>query len=196
MRLVLASSNTHKAEEIGRVLPDKLDLLLQSDLGVISAEETGTTFIENALIKAKHASQQTGLPALADDSGLCVPSLGGRPGIYSARFAGVNASDQQNTAQLLSELDGQSDRRAFFICMLVYLSHADDPTPIIAQAQWHGEIALTPSGNNGFGYDPVFLLPTVRKTAAQLSAAEKNAISHRGLALTSLTRLLNEQYPT
>ena len=196
MKFVLASGNQHKAEEIGVLLPAHFELVLQKDLGVESPIETGTTFIENAIIKAKHASLATGLPAIADDSGLCVPFLSGDPGIYSARYAGPEATDIDNLSKLRSALEGASDRRAFFYCVLVHMEAAEDPTPIITEARWEGEIAHEPSGDHGFGYDPIFRIPSLGKTAAELSSEQKNSISHRGQALAALSRLLNDRYPT
>ena len=195
MRMVLASSNRHKAEEITAMLPPNFEINLQSDLGIDSAAETGTAFIENALIKARHASALAGMPAIADDSGLCVSALGGGPGIISARYAGPNASDQDNLNKLLAELRGKRNRDAFFYCVMVFLEGADSANPIIAEANWHGEISLAPSGTSGFGYDPVFYLPELGVTAAELAMSQKNSISHRGLALTQLKDKLFERYP-
>ena len=191
MKFVLASGNQHKAEEIGVLLPAHFELVLQKDLGVESPIETGTTFIENAIIKAKHASLATGLPAIADDSGLCVPFLSGDPGIYSARYAGPEATDIDNLLKLRSALEGASDRRAFFYCVLVHMEAAEDPTPIITEARWEGEIANEPSG-----YDPIFRIPSLGKTAAELSSEQKNSISHRGQALAALSGLLSDRYAT
>ena len=160
-----------------------------------SPEETGQTFIENALLKARHASLLTGLPALADDSGLVVPALNGAPGIFSARYAGPTASDIENCNRLLSALSGVTDRRACFHASLVFLLHADDPDPIIAQGHWFGEILTQSQGTNGFGYDPIFLVPELKKTAAELPESEKSAISHRGQALRQLTDSLAARYP-
>ena len=196
MKFVLASGNQHKAEEIGVLLPAHFELVLQKDLGVESPIETGTTFIENAIIKAKHASLATGLPAIADDSGLCVPFLSGDPGIYSARYAGPEATDIDNLLKLRSALEGASDRRAFFYCVLVYMEAAEDPTPIITEARWEGEIANEPSGDQGFGYDPIFRIQSLGKTAAELSSEQKNSISHRGQALAALSGLLSDRYAT
>lgn len=192
MRLVLASGNLHKAEEISRMLPDA-DLRLQSEFDVTPAIESGSTFIENALIKARHACRQTGLPVIADDSGLCVEAMNGAPGIISARYAGETASDRDNVAKLLSELDGENNRNAFFHCVLVLLRSPDDPRPLIAEGTWHGEISRSPKGNQGFGYDPVFFLPSLGRTAAELTQDEKNAISHRGLALQRLAKSLQDE---
>lgn len=196
MKFVLASGNQHKADEIRALLPARFELLLQNDLGVESPEETGTTFIENAIIKAKHASLVTGLPAISDDSGLCVPFLSGQPGIFSARYAGPLASDIDNLSKLLSTLEGVSDRRAFFYCALVHMETAKDPTPMITEARWQGEITLEPSGDHGFGYDPIFRIPSLGKTAAELSSEQKNSISHRGQALAALSGLLSDRYAT
>ncbi|MBT3622675.1 MAG: RdgB/HAM1 family non-canonical purine NTP pyrophosphatase [Gammaproteobacteria bacterium] len=196
MKFVLASGNQHKADEIGALLPAHFELVLQKDLGVESPIETGTTFIENAIIKAKHASLATGLPAIADDSGLCVPFLSGDPGIYSARYAGPEATDIDNLLKLRSALKGASDRRAFFYCVLVYMEAAEDPTPIITEARWEGEIANEPSGDQGFGYDPIFRIPSLGKTAAELSSEQKNSISHRGQALAALSGQLSYRYAT
>lgn len=196
MQLVIATANRHKADEISKRLPGQFEIVLQSELGVDSPEETGTSFVENALIKAKNATRLTGLPALADDSGLCVDALGGRPGIHSARFAGTHATDRSNILKLLAEMDGIKNRKAAFHCVLVYVESENDPVPLITQGQWSGEISISEQGDQGFGYDPIFFLPEQSKTAAQLSPGEKNAISHRGLALRSLAKKLDEQYPT
>ena len=194
MKFVLASGNNHKADEIRAFLPGQFELVLQSDLGVSPADETGSTFIENALIKARHAANITGLPAIADDSGICVTSLQGQPGIYSARYAGLHASDPDNVVKLLSSLGDETNRQAFFHCSLVCLANADDPSPLIAQGDWYGEITKSPSGSAGFGYDPVFYLRGYRRTAAELTLAEKNEISHRGIALKKLKELLVAKY--
>ncbi|MBO6557488.1 MAG: RdgB/HAM1 family non-canonical purine NTP pyrophosphatase [Pseudomonadales bacterium] len=194
MKFVMASGNLHKAEEIRATLPSDIELILQSELGVDSAEETGGTFVENALIKAKHAASVTGMPAIADDSGLCVEALGGAPGIFSARYAGTGVSDQDNVQKLLTSLEGEDRRDAFFYCVLVCLDHANDPTPLIAEARWPGTITRDQTGDGGFGYDPVFLPEGLSKTAAELSADEKNAVSHRGQALRLLSKSLRERY--
>ena len=193
MRFVLASSNPHKAREIRARLPDDFELITQSELGIDSAEETGSTFIENALLKAKHAAA-AGLPAIADDSGICVAALQGAPGIHSARYAGPGATDADNVARLLSALKDEQARSAFFYCVLVCLADADDPTPLIAEARWPGVITGRPAGSGGFGYDPVFRPDGLQLTAAELAPEEKNAISHRGQALTILARSLRERY--
>lgn len=188
-RVVLATSNAGKVRELANLLTSfGFDIVAQSELGVKSAEETGLTFIENAILKARHASSVTGLPAIADDSGLAVDALDGAPGIYSARYAGENATDPQNVEKLLNALahvpDGE--RRAQFHCVLVFLRHAEDPTPRVFHGSWQGEIARSASGEGGFGYDPIFFVPELGKTAAALSKDEKRAVSHRGKALTLL----------
>ncbi|MCB1914336.1 MAG: RdgB/HAM1 family non-canonical purine NTP pyrophosphatase [Rhodocyclaceae bacterium] len=186
-RLVLASNNAKKAGELSALLdPLGFQVLPQASLGVSEADEPHPTFIENALAKARHASRSTGLPALADDSGLCVFALGGAPGVHSARFAGDPKSDMRNNELLLSRLTDCEDRRAFFSCTLVLLRHADDPQPLIADGQWGGEILHAPRGENGFGYDPLFLLPEMGQTAAELDAALKNTLSHRAQAMRHL----------
>ncbi|MCA7011117.1 XTP/dITP diphosphatase [Dickeya dadantii] len=187
--VVLATGNAGKVRELAGLLADfGLDVVAQTALGVDSAEETGLTFIENAILKARHAARETGLPAIADDSGLAVNALGGAPGIYSARYAGEDANDRQNLDKLLVALDNVPDeqRQASFHCVLVYLRHADDPTPLVCHGSWQGVIARTPVGAGGFGYDPVFFVPSIGKTAAELSREEKNALSHRGQALRQL----------
>lgn len=188
-KVVLATGNAGKVRELADLLADfGLDIVAQTDLGVDAAEETGLTFIENAILKARHAAQITGLPAIADDSGLAVDALAGAPGIYSARYAGEDASDQQNLEKLLKALENVPDgqRQAHFHCVLVYLRHASDPTPLVCHGSWAGEIARSPSGEGGFGYDPVFFVPGVGKTAGEMSRNEKRALSHRGQALTLL----------
>ena len=192
-KVVLATGNAGKVRELASLLNDfGLDVVAQTELGVESAEETGLTFIENAIIKARHAAQVTGLPAIADDSGLAVDALGGAPGIYSARFAGVDATDQQNLEKLLVELQDVPDgeRQAQFHCVLVYMRHADDPTPLVCHGSWQGTITRAPAGSGGFGYDPIFFVPEAGKTAAELTAEEKRAASHRGQALKLLLEAL------
>ncbi|WP_027711003.1 XTP/dITP diphosphatase [Dickeya chrysanthemi] len=187
--VVLATGNAGKVRELAGLLADfGLDVVAQTTLGVDSVEETGLTFIENAILKARHAARETGLPAIADDSGLAVDVLGGAPGIYSARYAGENAGDQQNLDKLLAALDNVPDeqRQASFHCVLVYLRHAEDPTPLVCHGRWQGVIARAPAGEGGFGYDPIFFVPQLGKTAAELSREEKNAHSHRGQALRQL----------
>ena len=188
-RLVLASGNAGKLAELRALLGgDGLELVAQSDLGVDDIEETGLTFVENALLKARHAARGTGLPALADDSGLCVDALGGAPGLYSARYAGAHGDARANIAKLLDALADVPDARrtAHFHAVVVLLRHADDPQPIIAEGRWPGRILHAPRGDRGFGYDPVFLDPVHGSSAAELDPALKNRISHRGQALATL----------
>ena len=191
--IVLASSNPGKVREINQLLAE-LDLQVrpQSEFNVIDAEETGLTFVENAILKARNAAQHTGLPAIADDSGIEVDALRGAPGIYSARFAGTGASDRENLDKLLAELDGvpEAQRSARFQCLMVYLRHANDPTPLICQGTWEGRILTTARGDNGFGYDPVFYVPTHDCSSAELPADVKNSLSHRGQALRRLVSAL------
>jgi XTP/dITP diphosphohydrolase len=186
-KLVLASNNAKKMKELNALLaPLGFEVIPQGQLGIPEAEEPHCTFVENALAKARHASQLSGLPALADDSGLCVAALGGAPGVYSARYAGEPKSDARNNAKLLADLAGQSDRRAHFACVLVLVRAADDPQPIIAEGEWHGEILTAQRGADGFGYDPLFYVPTHCQTAAELDGAIKNQLSHRGQAMQKL----------
>jgi XTP/dITP diphosphohydrolase len=186
-QLVLASNNPGKIREIGALLaPLQIEVVPQSGFGVVEAEEPHATFIENALAKARHAAIHTGLPALADDSGLCVDALGGAPGVHSARLGGNPRSDQRNNERLLELLAKHADRRAHYYCVLVLLRHPDDPQPLIAEGEWHGEILRAPRGNGGFGYDPLFLDQSRGQTGAELPLEEKNRISHRGLALRRL----------
>lgn len=195
MKLVLASSNRGKLEELRVLLAGSgIELLAQSDLGVEDAEDTGLTFIENALIKARHASRATGLPALADDSGLCVDALGGAPGLYSARYAGEPADAQRNIDRLLAELDGVEDARrgAHFHCVLAVLRHAGDPQPLLVEGRWRGRITRQRRGEGGHGYDPVFLDPEYGMTAAEMPMELKNRLSHRGKALELLRARLPE----
>lgn len=191
--LVLASNNPGKVREFNELLSN-LDLHVrpQAELGVDEAEETGLTFVENAILKARNAAEHTGLGAIADDSGLEVDALKGAPGIYSARFAGKGASDEENLRKLLAEMADvpEQDRRARFQCVLVYMLHAEDPTPLICQGTWEGRILTEPRGDNGFGYDPVFFVPAEEKSAAQLPAEIKNRLSHRGQALRLLLEKL------
>ena len=192
-RLVLASNNAKKAAELHAMLaPLDIEIISQAELGVSEAEEPYLTFVENALTKARHAAAATGLPAVADDSGLEVDLLHGRPGVYSARFAGAGASDKENIDKLLAELKGAPDylKSARFWCVLVYMRHADDPTPIICQASWEGMIIDEPRGQHGFGYDPVFFVPDHDCTSAQMPAELKNQLSHRGQALVKLKAAL------
>lgn len=186
-RLVVASNNAGKLREIGQILaPLGIELLPQATLGVAEAEEPHGTFVENALAKARHAARVTGLPALADDSGLCVAALGGEPGVHSARFAGEPKDDRRNNERLVTSLAGQADRSAYYACVMVLLRHADDPEPIIAHGRWRGTIVAEPRGDGGFGYDPYFFLPASGCTAAELPAERKNGISHRAQALAAL----------
>ena len=190
-QIVLASSNIGKIKEIQAILAEHL-IVPQSVFNVTDAEETGSTFVENAIIKARHAAFQCKLPAIADDSGLVVDALSGAPGVISARYAGVGASDRDNVQKLLKELEDVPEelRSARFICVMVFLEHAEDPFPVIAQGVWEGQILYQPIGANGFGYDPVFWVPEQQCASAELSAAVKNSLSHRSKALRSLTDLI------
>ena len=193
--LVLASGNQKKLDEMRAILePLALKVVPQSDFQVPEAEETGLTFVENAILKARNAAAHTGLPAIADDSGLEVDALNGAPGIYSARFSGADASDSKNNALLIDMLGDLPDvpRTARYQAVLVLMRHPDDPTPLICQGTWEGEILLAPRGNGGFGYDPHFLIPELGVTAAEMEPAEKNRISHRGRALKALMDALRE----
>ena len=190
-QLVIATGNAHKLQEISDLLaPLGIDTLSQAAFNVPEAAEPHCTFIENALAKARHAARLTGLPALADDSGICVEALGGAPGVISAIYAGEPRSDARNNQKLLEALGGVTDRRAHYHCALVLLRHADDPQPIIAEGQWHGVILDQARGEGGFGYDPLFLDPTLGRTVAEISAADKNRVSHRGKALQVLLQRL------
>jgi XTP/dITP diphosphohydrolase len=187
MRCVIATGNKGKLAEFQTLLADcGFACIAQSTLGIADADETGTTFIENAIIKARHASQISGLPALADDSGLCVHALNGAPGLISAHYAGVHGDAAGNISKLVSELKDCTDRRAYFVSVIVFLRHALDPKPIIAQGIWHGQILHAPVGAGGFGYDPIFFDPSLNQSAAELDAATKNQCSHRGKALQDL----------
>lgn len=190
-RLILASNNPGKLKEFSELLgPIGFDLHTQGEFDVPEADEPFGTFVENALAKARHASRLTGLPALADDSGICVNALGGAPGVLSARFAGEPKSDAANSRKLVAELASKTDKSAYYYCVLVYVRHPDDPQPVIADGRWHGEIIATPRGAHGFGYDPHFLLPSLGKTTAELEPQEKNRLSHRGQALRALVEKL------
>ena len=190
--LVIASGNPGKLAEFSRLLgPLGFQVRTQSELGITEAEEPHLTFVENALAKARHASRASGLPALADDSGICVPALGGAPGVQSARYAGEPKSDEANNAKLVKAISSQSDKSAYYYCVLVYVRHADDPQPVIAEGRWEGELISEPRGEGGFGYDPYFFLRALGKTAAELPAEEKNRISHRGQALRALVDKLS-----
>ena len=192
-KLVLASNNAKKLKElVALVAPLGIEVIPQGELGVSEAEEPHCTFIENALAKARHAAAATGLPALADDSGLCVAALGGAPGVQSARYAGEPKSDARNNEKLLEALAGHADRRAHFVSLLVLVRHAEDPQPIIAEGEWHGEILPALQGEGGFGYDPLFLDPASGLTAAELPAEIKNQRSHRGQAMQKLLERLQE----
>jgi XTP/dITP diphosphohydrolase len=192
--LVLASNNPGKLKEFGELLaPIGFDVRPQGEFGVPEAEEPHLTFIENALAKARHAARLTGLPALADDSGICVNAFDGAPGVHSARYAcqpGEPKSDVRNNQKLVADLAAHADKSAYYYCALVFVRHADDPQPVIAEGRWNGEICTNPRGQGGFGYDPHFWLPALGKTAAELSAEEKNRLSHRGQALRSLVEKL------
>ena len=195
MKLVLASSNAGKLVELRPLLGDSgIDLYAQSEFGVADADETGTTFIENALIKARHATRATGLPALGDDSGICVDALHGAPGLYSARYSGAHGNAEANIDKLLHELDGVTEERrgARFHCVLALLRHADDPEPIVVEGSWHGRILAARRGAGGHGYDPVFMDLATGLSAAEMAPADKNLLSHRGLALAALKRRLPE----
>ncbi len=190
---MLASSNPGKLRELEALLaPLGMEIVQQASLGVADAEEPHGTFVENALAKARHASRRTKLPALADDSGICVPVLGGEPGVHSARFAGEPRSDTRNNEKLVEMLADKDNRRAHYCCVIVLMRHPDDPEPVIAEGSWAGEIVAEPRGANGFGYDPHFFLRDLGKTAAELDPGEKNLVSHRGKALRRLLAKLKE----
>ena len=195
-KVVLASGNKGKVREINQILAGlDIEVVPQTNFDVPEAEETGLTFVENAILKARNAAEHTGLPAIADDSGLEVDALHGAPGIYSARYAGPGAGDEANLRKLLADLDGSAEpeRTARFQCLMVYMAHATDPTPLICQGTWEGRITTEPQGKNGFGYDPVFFVPTHGCTAAELPAEEKNRLSHRGQALRRLVEALADK---
>ncbi len=190
-KVVIASGNKGKLREIGEILaPLGIEAVAQSAYAVPECPEPHVTFVENCLAKARHASAHTGLPALADDSGICVDALNGAPGVYSARFAGDPKSDERNNQKLIETLRGEANRKAHYYCIMVYVRYPDDPQPIIAEGAWHGEIIDTPRGEGGFGYDPYFMVPDFGRTGAELSAAEKNGVSHRGQALRALVESL------
>ena len=192
-RLVLASNNAKKLKELSALLlPLGIELVPQGSLDIPEAEEPFHTFVENALAKARHAARLSGLPALADDSGLCVRALGGAPGVFSARYAGDPKSDARNNQKLLDDLQDVTDRDAHFVSLLVLVRHADDPQPIIAEGNWHGEILNAPRGEQGFGYDPLFWVPAAELSAAEMSAEAKNQCSHRALAMQQLLARLRE----
>jgi XTP/dITP diphosphohydrolase len=195
-RIVLASSNAGKIREFrALVAPLGIEIVPQGDLGVSDAEEPHFTFVENALAKARHASAATGLPAMADDSGICVHALGGEPGVHSARYAGEPKSDARNNEKLVAALAGAANRGAHYYCVIVLVRRADDPEPLIAEGRWQGEVIDAPRGAGGFGYDPYFLLPDHGQTAAELDPVTKNAVSHRGRALRRLLSLLEGTEP-
>ena len=193
-QIVLASNNAGKLREIHELLaPLDLDVIPQGALGITEADEPHHTFVENALAKARHAAQASGLPALADDSGICVAALNGEPGVHSAYYAGHPRSDEANNHKVVAALAAKADRRAHYYCVMVLVRRPDDPEPLIAEGRWHGEVIDTPRGSGGFGYDPHFLLQELGRTAAELAPAEKSAISHRGKALRRLLSLLREE---
>ena len=191
--IVLASNNAGKVREINQLLLDeRIRVIPQGEFQVPEAEETGLSFVENAILKARNAAQHSGLAAIADDSGIEVDALRGAPGIYSARYAGQGASDRENLERLLADLADipEAERSARFQCLMVYMRHATDPTPLICQGTWEGRVLFAPRGENGFGYDPVFFVPTHDCSAAELDSGTKNSLSHRGQALTKLVRYL------
>jgi len=190
-QLVLASNNPGKIREISAILASlAIEVVPQAQFNIPEADEPHGTFIENALAKARHAAAASGLPALADDSGICVDALDGAPGVYSARFAGDPKSDERNNRRLLELLAHSDNRTARYYCVIVVLRHVDDPQPLIAEGEWHGEVLRAPRGTGGFGYDPLFLDPTIGLTGAELPMEKKNRISHRGKALTLLAERL------
>ncbi|MDE2387614.1 MAG: RdgB/HAM1 family non-canonical purine NTP pyrophosphatase [Betaproteobacteria bacterium] len=190
-KLVIASNNQGKLREIGELLaPLAIDVAPQSTFNISEADEPHVTFVENALAKARHASRSSGLPALADDSGICVSALGGAPGVNSARYAGEPKSDERNNLKLIESLKKQTDHRAYYYCVIVLVRHANDPQPLIVDGSWYGEIIDQPRGSGGFGYDPYFYLSEFGKTSAELTAEQKNQISHRGQALAKLVEIL------
>ena len=192
-KIVIASNNAGKLREIQRILePLAIEAMPQGHFGVPECPEPHVTFIENCIAKARHASAHTGLAALADDSGICVDALNGGPGVYSARYAGEPKSDARNNQKLIETLRGNPNRKAHYYCVMVYVRYPDDPQPIITEGSWHGEIIDTPRGENGFGYDPYFLVPQFGRTGAELGEDEKNAVSHRGLALRALAERLKQ----
>ena len=186
MKIVLASGNAGKLVEMREILGDNFELVAQGDLGIADVEETASTFVENAILKARNAARASGLPALGDDSGLCVDALDGAPGLYSARYAGAHGDAKANIAKLLDALRDKSDRSAYFYCCVVLLRHADDPAPTIGEGRWFGRILDAPRGDRGFGYDPIFFDPKLGAGAGELDAAVKHRVSHRGQALANL----------
>ena len=193
-KLVLASNNAGKVREFQALLaPLDFEVIPQGEMGIASAEEPHHTFVENAHAKARHASAASGMPALADDSGICAHALNGAPGVYSARYAGEACDDAANNRKLIKALSGKSDRGAHYVCALVLVHNSNDPEPLIVQTRWYGQIVDQATGENGFGYDPYFFLPELGQTAAQLDAAQKNLISHRGQALRELIAQLKSR---
>ena len=193
-KLVIASNNPGKLREIGEIFaPLDVEIIPQSVLAVPEAEEPHATFIENALAKARHAARLTGMPALADDSGICVDALGGAPGVVSAHFAGEPRSDVRNNHKLLEMLEAENDRRAHYYCVMLLMRHGDDPQPLVAEGEWRGEILRESRGSGGFGYDPLFLDPALGKTGAELAPEQKNRVSHRGKALAALVGVLKRR---
>jgi len=193
-KIVLASNNPGKLREFQALLaPLDFDIIPQGQLDIPSCEEPFETFVENALVKARHASAASGLPALADDSGICVDALGGAPGVFSARYAGEPSNDAANNQKLIFELQGKTNRAAHYVCVLAFVDHATDSDPLTVETQWHGLIQDEPAGTNGFGYDPYFYLPDQKMTAAQLDPILKNSISHRGQALRELIAQLKKR---
>ncbi len=195
-RVVLASNNKGKVREINAVLEElSIKVTPQSEFNVEEAEETGLSFVENALIKARNAAEHTNHPAIADDSGIEVPALDGRPGIYSARYAGIGASDEENLNKLINDIKdlSEEDRMAQFVCVMVYMRHANDPIPVISQGIWKGTLLTEPRGKNGFGYDPIFFVPTHDCCSAELLPEVKNQLSHRGQALRQLVKQMYEE---
>ncbi len=191
---VLATGNAGKLREMAALLaPIGFRLIAQGELGISAAPETGATFVENALQKARHASRSAKLPAIADDSGLVVPALGGAPGVHSARYAGDDATDAENNRKLIGSLAAAGNRAAWFHCALVFIERPDDPAPLLATGTWRGRIIDQPRGEGGFGYDPHFLIPHLGRTSAQLAAGEKNALSHRGQAVAALLTQLGQR---
>ena len=192
-RIVLASNNAGKLRELEQMLrPFDVEIVPQAALGIAEAEEPHHTFVENALAKARHAARHAGLPALADDSGICVAALDGAPGVHSARFAGEPKSDRRNNEKLIALLQGCADRRAHYYCVVVLVRHAEDPEPLIAEGRWRGEVVDIPRGEGGFGYDPHFFVRELQRTVAELESAQKDELSHRGQALRRLMGLLRE----
>lgn len=193
-QIILATSNKGKLEEIQHQLnPFNFEIILQKDRNIHDAEETGLSFVENALIKARHAAKIAKMAAIADDSGLVVNALDGKPGIYSARYCGEHGNNEGNIKKLLVEMQNLKDRKAHFCCVMVYMRHWQDPEPIICEGHWHGEILHETKGSDGFGYDPIFYVPSLKLSAAELSLNEKNKVSHRGIALRKLIRQLTHE---